>query len=77
VEGVLSCVDQKIQDLRKELNEKIDEKQVRLQAIKTSLDTRKKNLQGNLADTRNDLQEELGLMLQIKAETTNAEIRIN
>jgi hypothetical protein len=34
-------------------------------------------LQETLADTRNDLQEELSLILQAKAQTTKAEIRIN
>jgi transcriptional regulator NrdR family protein len=65
VEDVLSCVDQKTQDLHKELNEKIDETWVDFQAVKMSL------------DTWNDLHEELGVMLQVEAQTTNAEIKIN
>jgi hypothetical protein len=44
MEDALSCVDQKTQGLRKELSEKIYETQVDLQAVKTSLDTRTKNL---------------------------------
>jgi hypothetical protein len=39
VEDVLSCVDQKKQGLRKELTEKIEETQVDLQAVKTSVDS--------------------------------------
>jgi hypothetical protein len=42
-----------------------------------SLDTRRKSLQETLSDTRNDLHEELGLMLQVEAQTTKAEIRVN
>jgi hypothetical protein len=63
VEDVLSCVDQKTQGLHKELTEKFDETQVDLQAVKTSLVMWTKRLQETLADTRNDLHEELGLML--------------
>jgi hypothetical protein len=63
VEDVLSCV------LCKELTEKIDETQVNLLAVKTSLDTRTKSLQETLADTKIDLHEE--------AWTMKAEIRIN
>lgn len=37
VEDVLSCVNQKMQGLRKELTEKIVETQVDLQAVKTSI----------------------------------------
>jgi hypothetical protein len=36
VEDVLACVDPRVQDLCKELNEKIDETQVDLKAVKTS-----------------------------------------
>jgi hypothetical protein len=44
-EDVLSCVDQKTQGPRKQLTEKIDETQVDLQAIRTSVDMRTKSLQ--------------------------------
>jgi hypothetical protein len=57
VEDVLSCVAQKTQILGKELNENIDETQVGLQAVKTSLDARTKSLQETLVDTKNDLHE--------------------
>jgi hypothetical protein len=77
VEYVLSCVHQKTQCLRKELTEKINETQVDLQAVKMPLDTQKSSLQETLADTRNDLYEELDLMFQVQARTTKAEIRIN
>jgi hypothetical protein len=46
--------------------------QADLRAVKTSLDMRTKTLQESLADTRNDLQEELGLMFQDEARTTNS-----
>jgi hypothetical protein len=36
----------------------------------TSPDKRTKSLQENLADTRKDLHEELGLMLQVETQTT-------
>jgi arginine decarboxylase-like protein len=39
VEDVLAYVDQRTQDLCKELNEKIDEMEVDLQATKTFIDT--------------------------------------
>jgi hypothetical protein len=77
VEDVLSCVDQKAQGLRKGLTKKTDETQVDLQAVKTTLETRMKNLQETLVDTRNDIHEELGLMLQVEAQRMKAEIRIN
>jgi hypothetical protein len=38
-----------------------------LQAVKTSLDTRTKSLEETLADTRNDIHEELGLVFQVEA----------
>jgi hypothetical protein len=50
---------------------------VDLQAVRTSLDTRTKILQETLADTRNDLHEELGLILQFEEQTMKAESRIN
>jgi hypothetical protein len=52
VEDVLACVDQWTRGFRKELNEKIDETQVDLQTVNTSLNTRRNSLQENLVDTR-------------------------
>jgi hypothetical protein len=54
-------VDQRTQGLRKELTEKIDEMQVNLQALKTSLDMRTKGIQETVADTRKNLREDIGL----------------
>jgi pyrimidine operon attenuation protein/uracil phosphoribosyltransferase len=65
VEDELVCVDQRTQCLYKELNEKINETQVVLQAVKKSLDSRKKNLQKSLADARKDVQGKLSLMFQV------------
>jgi hypothetical protein len=76
VEDVLLCVGQKKQGLRKEQTEKTDKTQVDLEAVKTSLDTRK-TFQGILADTRHNLHEQLGLMLQVEAQRMKAEIRIS
>jgi hypothetical protein len=61
-----------MQSLRKELNEKVDEMQVDLQAIKASLDMRTKNFQESLVDTRKDLHEELSLMFQVEVQTMKA-----
>jgi hypothetical protein len=88
VKDVPSCVEQKMQGLRKELTEKIDETQVDLQTVKTSIDTWTRSLKGNIMDTnkdfhedivnaRNNLHEELGLMFQVDTQTTKAEIRID
>jgi hypothetical protein len=44
VEDVLLCVNQKSQDLCKELTEKIDETQVDLQDLRSSVDTWAKSL---------------------------------
>lgn len=54
----------------KAMQEKIDETQLDLQEVKTSLDMRTKSLQESLVDTRKDLHEELGLMFQVEAKTT-------
>jgi hypothetical protein len=61
--------------------------QVDLQAVKTSIDMWTGSLKDDITDakdfheaitnTRNDLHEELGLMLQVEAHITKAEIRIN
>jgi hypothetical protein len=65
MEDVLSCVDQKTQGLQKEMTEKIDETQMDLQAVNTSINTWMKSLQETLADTRNNLYKQFGLMLQL------------
>jgi hypothetical protein len=70
VEDVLSCVNQETQGFRKELTEKTDEKQVDLQDIRTSVDTRTKNLLETITDTRDHLHEELGLIIQDEAQMT-------
>jgi hypothetical protein len=82
VENSLACVNQRTQGLGKELNEKIDETQVDLQLVMTSIDTSTRRLKGEvtdtkdchevLANTRKDLHEELGLMLQVEAQKTKA-----
>jgi hypothetical protein len=61
VEGAVSCVDQETQSLRKEPTEKIHETQVVLQTIKTSFDTRRKDLLEAITDTREHLQTEFDL----------------
>jgi RNase adaptor protein for sRNA GlmZ degradation len=68
VEDVLSCADQKTQDLLKQMVEKINESQVDLQAIRTSVDTREKSLFETITDTREHLHEELGLTIQGEAQ---------
>jgi uncharacterized protein YydD (DUF2326 family) len=72
MEDIQACVDQMMQGFRKELTENIDEMQVDLQAVKMSLYTWTKNLQESIVDMRNNLHEELGLMLQVKAQTMKA-----
>jgi uncharacterized membrane-anchored protein YjiN (DUF445 family) len=51
VEDVLSCVDQKMQGLCKELTQKIDETHVDLQANRTSVNTRTKSLSETISET--------------------------
>jgi uncharacterized membrane-anchored protein YjiN (DUF445 family) len=63
VEDVLSCVDQKIQGLHKELTETIYETQVDLQAIRTSVDMQTESLLEAITNTREHLHKELGLMI--------------
>jgi hypothetical protein len=70
VEYILSCVDQKTQGLRKELTEIIDETQVDLQAIETSVDMWTKSLLETITDIRVHLQKELGLMIQVETQMT-------
>jgi RNase adaptor protein for sRNA GlmZ degradation len=72
VEDVLSCVDQKAQGLHKELAEKIDETQVDLQAIRTSVDMRTRSLLETITDTREHLHEELQVETQIMKALTEA-----
>jgi hypothetical protein len=68
----MSCVDQRTWGLGKELNGKIDETQVDLQAVKTSLDTLTKSLQETLADQRKDSHEGLSLIFKVEAQSTKA-----
>jgi hypothetical protein len=70
VEDALSCVGRKTQGHRKELTEKIDETQVGLQAIRTSVDTRTKSIPETITDTREHLHQELSLMIQVKTQMT-------
>jgi predicted nucleic acid-binding Zn-ribbon protein len=72
VEDVLSCVDQKAQGLHKELSEKIDETQVDLQAIKTSIDMQTRTLPETITNTREHLHEELQVETQIMKALTKA-----
>jgi hypothetical protein len=67
VEDVLSCLHQKKQGLRKELTNKIDETQVDLQAIRTSVNTCTKSLLETIIDIMEHLHEKLGLMIQEEA----------
>jgi hypothetical protein len=77
VKDVLACFYQRTQGLRKELNEKIDETQLDLQLVMTSIDTCIGNLKDDITDTndcqeaiantRKDLHEELGHMFQVEA----------
>jgi hypothetical protein len=48
-----------------------------LQAVNASLDMRRKSLQETLAGMRNDLHKELGLILQIEAQTMETEVRMS
>jgi RNase adaptor protein for sRNA GlmZ degradation len=78
VGDALSYVDQKTQGLRKKLIEKIHETQVDLQAVKISLDMRRRSLQETLADTKNDLHEEawtLKVEIRISQETMETKIK--
>jgi hypothetical protein len=63
--------------MKKEVTEKTDETQVGSEAVKTSHDTLPMSLPETLGHTRNNLHEELGLMLQVETQTTEAEIWIN
>lgn len=59
MQDFVSCVDQMMQGHRKELNDMIDETQVDIQAVKTSLDTWTKYLQETITEPGNDLHEML------------------
>jgi hypothetical protein len=50
LEDILACVDQRTQGLCKELKEKIDEMQVDLQAVKTSIDMWTGRFKDNITD---------------------------
>jgi hypothetical protein len=80
VEDVLACVDKRMQGLCKELNKKIDEMQLDLQPVKTSINTWTGSLNGDITDTNNDFHEaiantrsdlhkELDLIFQVEATT--------
>jgi hypothetical protein len=73
VEDVLLYVDQKTQGLRNKLTEKIEETQLDLQAIRTSVDTLTKSLL--VTDTREHLHEELGLMILGEGKLTKSLIQ--
>jgi hypothetical protein len=72
LKDVLPCVDQKTQVLRKELTERIDENQVDLQTVRTSADTRTKNLLEITTDTRQNFHEKLGLIIQGETKMTKS-----
>jgi methyl-accepting chemotaxis protein len=82
VENGLACVNQRTQDLSKELIENIDETQVDLQLVMTSIDTLTRSLKDDItstkdcheviANTRKGLHKELGLMFQVEAQKTKA-----
>jgi 2-hydroxy-3-keto-5-methylthiopentenyl-1-phosphate phosphatase len=61
LEDAVSCVNQKTQGLHKELTEKIDETQVDLQAIRSSVDMRTKSLLETITDTQEHIHKELGV----------------
>jgi hypothetical protein len=78
----------KTQRLRKDLSEKIDETELDLQAVKTSVNMwtgilkdnitdRKKNFHKDVKNTRNDLYEELDLMFQVEVRAIKAELMID
>jgi predicted nucleic acid-binding Zn-ribbon protein len=60
------------QGLHKELTEKIDETQVGLQAIRTSIDMQTKSLLETITDMREHLHEELQVKTQIMKAMTEA-----
>jgi hypothetical protein len=86
VENIMMYVYQRTQGHSKELNEKIDETQVDLQLVMTYIDTSAGSLKDDItntekdchqviANTRKDLNEELGLMFHVEAQTTKALIK--
>jgi hypothetical protein len=66
------CVDPRTLGFRKELDKKFEETQVDLETVKT---TRTKSLLETTADTRKDLHEKLGLMIQIETQTTRTLVK--
>jgi hypothetical protein len=56
---VLNSVDQPIQGLSEEVDEKFEETRLDLQAVTTSPDERTKSFREEIADTRKDLRREL------------------
>jgi hypothetical protein len=66
-----------MQDLRKELTNKIEETQMDLQAAKTSIDSQTKSLQETPADMKNDHHKEAQIMkdqIRINQERMEAKI---
>jgi uncharacterized membrane protein len=81
-------VNRRTQGLFKQLHEKIDETHVDLQEVRMSIDMymrspmdnmtqTKKDFHAAIVNTRNNLHEELSLMLHVKAQTMKAERRID
>jgi hypothetical protein len=70
VEDFLSYVNRKTQGLCNKLTEKIDETQVDLQAIRTSINMQTKSLLEIITGIRENLPEELGLMIKGEAQMT-------
>jgi RNase adaptor protein for sRNA GlmZ degradation len=71
VEDVLECVDQRTpQNILKELNEKTQETQVNVHAVKMSPDMRMKGFLETIADTKKNLHEEFGFMNQLETKKT-------
>jgi hypothetical protein len=65
------------QSLQKEMIEGIENTQVDLETVKTSLDTPTKFLVESISDIRKGLHEEFGLIFQVEAQTTKALIEAN
>jgi hypothetical protein len=70
VENVLLRVDQMMQGLCKEPTEKIDETQVGLRTIRTSVNTQTRSLVETMTNTRGHLHKGFGLKIQDEAQMT-------
>lgn len=71
MEGILASVNQWPQGISKELDEKTEEKQIGLQVEKKSLDMQNRGLLRDTGDTRKDLHDEFGFMIQVEIQSTN------